>query len=85
MWRKTFCNKECMAYVDRVVHAESDGKDNVDAGDDVNSDLPEMKEPNNISEGENHNQDDHDTDLNIAEKEKSNNENTDHSQPNVPP
>jgi len=49
MWRKTFCNKECMAYVDRVVHAESDGKDNVDAGDDVNSDLPEMKEPNDVS------------------------------------
>ena len=47
-----------MTYVDRVVNTESDGKNYIDTGDDINGDIPEMKESNNISESEDHKQDD---------------------------
>ena len=81
----TFCYKECMADVDGIVNAESNGQYNINTGNDINGDVPEVEESNNVCEGKNHNQDDHDTDLEVAKKEKSNNEHTDHSQANVPP
>ena len=74
-----------MTYVDRVVNTESNGKNNIDAGDDVYGDIPEMKESNNVSEGEYHNQDDHNADLDVTEKKKSDNKNTDHCQSNISP
>ena len=74
-----------MTYVDRIVNTESDGKNNVDTGDDVDGDVPEMKESNNVSEGEDYNQDDHDAYLDVTEKKKSDNKNTNHCQPNISP
>ena len=74
-----------MTYVDRIVNTESYGKNNVDTGDDIDGDVPEMKESNNVSEGEDYNQDDHDTYLDVTEKKESHNKNTDHSQPNISP
>ena len=74
-----------MTYVDRVVNTESDGKNYIDTGDDINGDIPEMKESNNVSECKDHNQDDHNTDLDVAQKKKSDNKNTDHCQPDVSP
>ena len=74
-----------MTYVDRVVNTESDGKNNIDTGDDIDGDVPKMKESNNVSECKDHNQDDHNTDLDVAQKKKSDNKNTDHCQPNISP
>ena len=74
-----------MANVNRVVDTESNSKDNIDTGDDVNCDAPEVEKSNNISEGTKNNENDHDTDLNVAEKKESDNKNTNHSQSNVPP
>ena len=51
-----------------VINTETNCKDNVDAGDDVNGDAPEMEKSNNISESGDHNEDDHNADLNVAEK-----------------
>ena len=50
----------------RVVNAQANCKDNVDTGDDVNCDAPEMKESNNICQSADYNDDDHNTDLNVA-------------------
>ena len=44
----TSSNNESMSYMNRVVHTESYGQDNIDTGDDVNSDVPEVEEPNDV-------------------------------------
>ena len=51
-----------MADVDTVVNAQADGKDNVDAGDDVDGDAPEVEEPDDVGEGQDDRQDHQDAD-----------------------
>ena len=74
-----------MANMNRVVNTQTNSEHNVDAGDDVNGDAPDMEETNNICESADHNDDDHEADLNVTKKKKGNNKYTDHSQANVPP
>jgi hypothetical protein len=38
--------------VSRVVDAEADGEDDVDAGEGVDGDGPEVKEANNVNQGQ---------------------------------
>ena len=59
-----------MTNVDRVVHTEADTEHNVDAGDDVNSDVPEVKEANDVGKTDRNHEDNHETDLDIAEEEE---------------
>ena len=41
-----------MSNVTRIVNTESNGKDDADAGDDVNGDAPEVKEADEVNKGE---------------------------------
>ena len=59
-----------MADVDRVVYTETNSQDDVDAGDDVDSDIPEVEEADDICKTECDHEDDHETDLDIAEEEE---------------
>ena len=45
-----------------IVDAKSNRQDNVDAGDDVDGDPPEVEEADDVSEGEDDGQDDQDAD-----------------------
>ena len=51
-----------MTDVDAVVNAKADGEDDVDAGDDVDGDPPEVEEADDVGEGEQDCQDHQDTD-----------------------
>ena len=82
---QTFRNQEGMTDMNRVVDTEPNSKNNVDTRNDINCDVPEVEKSNNISQSEDYNQDDHDTDLNVAEKKESNNKNTNHSKSNISP
>ena len=77
--RNTFGNEEGTAGMDKIVDTVHSGKDDKDRRDDIDGDVPEMKESNNISEGEDHNEDDKDADLEVTVKKDSNNEYTYHS------
>ena len=44
----TFGYNECVSDVGRIVHAEADGQDNVDAGQGVDRDSPQVQESNNV-------------------------------------
>ena len=48
-------NKVGMSYVDAVVNTQTDGKDNVDAGDNVYSDAPDMQKAHNVHQCEDDN------------------------------
>ena len=56
--------------MDRVVYTETHSQHYVDAGDDVDSDVPEVEEADDIGETECDHEDDHETDLDIAEEEE---------------
>ena len=56
--------------MDRVVHTETHRQDDVDAGDDVDGDVPEVKEADDVSETEGDHEDDHQADLEVTEKEE---------------
>jgi hypothetical protein len=62
-----------MTDMNRVVDTEPNSKNKVDTRYDIIGHVPEVQKPNNISQSENYNQDDHDTDLNVAEKKESKN------------
>ena len=59
-----------MTNVDSVVHTEADTEHNVDAGDDVNSDVPKVKKANDVGKTDCNHEDDHETDLDVAEEEE---------------
>ena len=59
-----------MSNMDRIVHAESNGKNNTDATGNVDSNVPKMKKANNIHKTHGDHQDHHDTYLNVAEEDK---------------
>ena len=63
-------HKEGMADVDTVVDTETHGEHNVDAGDDVDGDVPEVEEPDDVGEADGDHEDDQEADLDVAEEEE---------------
>ena len=57
-----------MTYVNRIIYTKPYRKDNIDTGNDVNGDFPEVEESNDVNKCEHNDEDDHDADLNVAEK-----------------
>ena len=57
-----------MTYVNRIIYTKADSKDNIDTGNDVKGDFPEVKESKYVNKCEHHYEDDHDADLNVAEE-----------------
>lgn len=57
--------------MDGVVHTKTDGEDNVDAGDDIDGDLPEMEESYNVGESNSNDAHDVDTNLEVCQQDKS--------------
>ena len=74
-----------MADVDRVVHTEADTEHDVNAGDDVDSDVPEVEKANDVSETDGDHEDDHETDLDITEKEERDDDHSSDGQAKVTP
>ena len=74
-----------MADVDGVVHAEADTEYDVDAGDDVDSDVPEVEKANDVSKTDCDHEDDHETDLDIAEEEERDDDHSSDGQAKVTP
>ena len=56
--------------MDRVVHTETHRQDDVDAGDDVDGDVPEVKEADDVSETQCDHENDHEADLEVTEEEE---------------
>jgi hypothetical protein len=48
----TLADDEGVSDVSRVVDAEADGENDVDAGEGVDGDGPEVKEANNVNQGQ---------------------------------
>ena len=63
-------HEEGVTNVDSVVHTEANTENNVDAGDDVNSDVPKVKKANDVGKTDCNHKDDHETDLDVAEEEE---------------
>ena len=51
-------NEEGVTNVDRVVHTEADSQHDVDTGDDVDGDVPEMQKAHDVHESEDHSEED---------------------------
>ena len=56
--------------MNRVVHTETHCQNQVDAGDDVDGDVPEVKEADDVGETEGDHDDHHEADLDITEEEE---------------
>ena len=67
-----------MSNMNRVIHTKSDGEDKVDARDDINGDIPEVKKANNIDQSDDDDDENHETDRNISKKYQSDHEDTKH-------
>ena len=81
----TFSNRERVCQVDTVVHTEPRGEDDVDAGDDVNGDVPEVEGPHHVHQGEHDAGHDHHTEVEVAEHEERHEANYQQGQAKVPP
>ena len=44
-----------MANMHRIIHTESNSKDNIYTGDDINGDVPEVKKSNDIGQSDDNN------------------------------
>ena len=53
-----------------IVDAKSNRQDNVDAGDDVDGDVPKVEESDDVRQTERHHKNDHQTDLDVAQEEE---------------
>jgi len=67
-----------MSDMNRIIHAQSNSEDKVDAGDDVNGDIPEVKKADDIGQSDDNDDENHETDRNISEKYQSDNKDTKH-------
>ena len=56
--------------MDAVVDTEPHGEHDVDAGDDVDGDPPEVEEADDVGETESDHEDDHKADLDVTEEEE---------------
>ena len=71
--------------VDRIVNTKTDGEDNVDAGDDVDGDPPEVEEADNVCEGDDDDADDVDADADVGKEEEGDDGDGSDGEPDVPP
>ena len=67
-----------------VIHTETHSQHDVDTADDVDGDVPEMKEANNVHQGEDHSGEDHQRDPHVWEKDEDDDEDGGEGQPDVP-
>ena len=78
-------HQEGVADVDRVVHAEANTEHDVDTGDDVDRDVPEVEKTNDVGETDGDHEDDHETDLDITEEEERDDDHSSNGQPKITP
>ena len=70
-WCKTYLgDHKSEPNVDRIVNTKTNGEDDVDAGDDVDGDVPEVEEADNVCEGDDDDADDEDADADVGEEEE---------------
>ena len=74
-----------MANMDWVINTQTNGKNNIDTRDDVDSDIPEVKETNDVDQGEDDCQQDHQAYLKVGKKDENDNEDGSHSETNISP
>ena len=82
---RTLCHHESEPNVNGVVDAETYGQNYVDAGDDVNGDVPEVEEANDVGQGDADDAHDINANLNVCKKEEGDNEDAGHGKPDIPP
>ena len=68
-----------------IVDAKSNRQDNVDAGDDVNGDPPEVEEADEVDEGEEDSGKDKETEAETAKEEQGDDEHGKEGKTKVPP
>ena len=71
--------------MDGVVHTEPHCQDYVDAGDDVDGDVPEVEESDDVGETEGDHEDDHEADLYVTEEEEGDEDHAGDGEAEVPP
>ena len=59
-----------MADMNRVINTEANCQDYVDTTDDVDGDVPEVKEANNVEESEDDSGEDHQGDPHVGEEDE---------------
>ena len=73
-----------MADMNRVIHTETNRQHYVDTADDVDGDVPEVKEANNVQQSEDHGGEDHHRDPHVWQQDEDDGEDGSQGQPNVP-
>ena len=71
--------------MNRVVHTETDGEHDIDTGEDVDGDVPEVQITNNVCEGDGDNAHDIHAYLQVGEEQQGGDEDGSHGKPNVSP
>ena len=71
--------------MDRVVHAETDGEHNIDTGDDVDGDVPEVKITDNVCQGDDDDAHDIHAYLEVPKEQQGGDEDGGYGEPNVSP
>ena len=74
-----------MSNVARIVNTESNSEDDADAGYDVDGDAPEVKEANEVNEGEEDSGEDEKAKAKTAEEEEGDDSHGEQDKPKVPP
>ena len=59
-----------MGNVDAVVNTQAHRDDHVDAGHDVNGDVPEVEEPDDVHQGDSDHRHHHEAHLEVGEEHK---------------
>ena len=70
-------NQKSMANMHRIIHTQSNSKDNVYAGDDIDSDVPEVKKSDDIGQSDDNNSENHEANGYIREKYQCDDKDTD--------
>ena len=70
-------DQESMTNMSRIVNTEPDGKNNVDAGDNVDGDVPKVKEANYVNNSYSDDEKNEKADWKVGEKQEGNDEDAD--------
>ena len=73
-----------MADMNRVIHTETNRQHYVDTADDVDGDVPEVKEANNVQQSEDDGGEDHHRDPHVGEEDEDDGEDGGEGQSDVP-
>ena len=71
--------------MNRVVHAETDGEHDIDTGDDVDGDVPEVKITDDVCEGDDDDAHDIHAYLKVGKEQQGGDEDGGYGEPNVSP